>query len=154
MKHLRLIKGAIALIALGITVSGCNTAPQAKDTRPRFNESLSTSVAVEFYKWDNFFITKPDYREGGYRRPLQTDLLDNALNELNIQKDLAVVVLGWNYDAPTIAKIVTEWKSILGERGFKRVVWLRANENNKLDGKVIIEDWKQPVETPTQTAQL
>jgi hypothetical protein len=49
-------------------------------------------------------------------------------------------VIGWTYNGPELDKVVTDWKSILGRCGFQRVVLLRAQDGNGLNGSVIIDD--------------
>lgn len=154
MKVLRVLKLAGVLAVVCLSVSGCYTPSATVDTAPRFHEGVNVNVVLEFYKWDNFFIKHPDWRDNGFLRPLKRDDLGGALTTLRVQRDMAVVILGWNYTPEQTAQIIENWKSILRTQGFRRIVCLRGNENDEVDGKVIIDDWNQSAVDPKQTAQL
>lgn len=154
MKKLQTITLAILLPAMSFFVSGCYTPSESVDTNPRFHEGAYASVVLEFYRWDNFFIKRPEFRDSGFLRPLRREELGNAFTALNIPRDMAVVVVGWNYDRQQTVQIIESWKTILRGHGFHRIVCLRANEQDNIDGLRIIDDWKQSVDEPKQTARL
>ncbi|HMP83326.1 MAG TPA: hypothetical protein PKA41_11550 [Verrucomicrobiota bacterium] len=105
---------------------------------------------ILFHRWDIFFIVRPDYREDGFRRPLGVGDLNKAFQDLSVRHNMAVVLVGWNYDPRDMKQIVQGWRSVLGSHGFRRVVCLYGDDSNRLDGAPIIDDWKRPVEQITR----
>lgn len=156
MKKLRAIALAILLPAMSFFVSGCYTTQQAVDTGPQFHEGAYASVVLEFYRWDNFFIKRPEFREKGFLRPLRQEELGDAFTALNIPRDMAVVVVGWNYTSQQTTQIVESWMTILRDQGFHRVVCLRADRQDEIDGLHILADWNwtQSAKGPRQAARL
>ena len=154
MKKLRVIKELAIMAGLALLASGCYTAKQSVDSGRRFHEDAFANVVVKFYKWDNLYITRPDYRQSGFLRPLGRDDLDKAFDSLKVRRELAVVLMGWNYDSIQTAQNVEDWRAILSSQGFRRIVCLRDEEKEKLNGLAIIDDWTRPVETPKHTAGL
>jgi hypothetical protein len=147
--------GLSALVAFGaFGVSGCYTPPEYGGNLPRFNEEKSVNLVVRFYKWDNFFIVQPAYREDGFLRAVTPGGLDAAFNTLQVPRDTAVVLMGFNYDAATTTQYMDHWNSVLGGLGFRRVVCLRDDDGKKLNGLPILNDWTQPAQQPRQTAGL
>jgi hypothetical protein len=154
MKHLRSISLGLLASALCFFVCGCYTPHYAVDMAPTFTEGAYANLVVKFYKWDNIYIMRPDYREDGYTRSLRRETIPAALDELRVRRDLAVIVIGWNYGAGETAQIVEGWETLLGGQGFQRVVCIRATEENKLDGSPVIDDWKRPGDAAQKTAKL
>jgi hypothetical protein len=154
MKDQRLFKGWFIVLFACLTVSGCYSPPQGKDTAQLFHEADSVNVVLRFYTWNTFYIVQPNFREGGFLRPLKSRDLGGAFSSLKLRRDMAVVLIGTSYRGVNLTRSVDDWKVVLAQHGFRRVVFLRDNDENKLDGLPIIEDWKQPVEQTRQTAQL
>lgn len=145
---------AATLSVACVFVSGCYTPPVVVDKSPKFREDAYASVVVRFYRWDNFFIVRPDCREDGFLRPMKPNELHQAFDTLHVRRDMAVVVMA-SYGLEEQTQIIENWKSLLSSQGFRRVVCLRgADDDKKLDGLRIIEDWKQSVDQPKQTAGL
>ena len=154
MKELQVIKQLAIMVGLMLLASGCYTSKQSVDSSRRFREDAFANVVVKFYKWDNLYITRPDYRQSGFLRPLGRGDLDKAFDSLKVRRDLAVVLMGWNYDAIQTARNVEDWKAILSAQGFRRIVCLRDEEKDKLNGLPVIDDWTRPAEAPNRTAGL
>jgi hypothetical protein len=97
-------------------------------------------VVLQFSSWDYTFMVQPRYDEDGFLRPVRRDTLAQVLDGFKAQRDLAVVVIGWSYSPEDLGNLVAQWKTILGGCGFRRVVFLRSNAYNKLNGSLIIDD--------------
>lgn len=145
---------SLLLTAVLFAFGGCYSPTGETTGLPRFREESSANVVLHFYRWDNLFVTHPSYRENGFLRPLKTDDLGRVFDNLHVHRDLAVVVIGWDYESSDLTQIVDKWTNLLHAHGFRRVVCLHGGDNNKLDGLPIIEDWKQPVEPSNKSAQL
>jgi hypothetical protein len=155
MNKNRILAFAALLPVITLSVSGCYTPPEAVDNLPKFRESASASVVVRFYRWDHLLLVQPEYRDAGFLRPLKREDIGPAFNSLHVRRDMAVVVLGFNYQPGEQREIVEAWKVMLREQGFRRIVCLRSNDDSKkLNGLSVIEDSTQPVEPAKRTAQL
>jgi hypothetical protein len=71
---------------------------------------------------------------------VRRDNVKQALDEMSVQRGTAVVTVGWTYTGEVLDKVVSDWKTILGNYGFQRVVILRAQWGDVLNGSVIIDD--------------
>jgi hypothetical protein len=146
---------AALLTVVGLFVSGCYTPTSTVDSNgPRFYEEASANVVLRFYGWDHLFVVRPDFRDEGFLRPLKKDEIAPVLNVLNVKHDLAVVVMGWNYDRTQQQEIVSIWKDVLKDQGFRRIVWIKGVDDETLNGSPIVEDWRQAEVAPKRTAQL
>lgn len=139
----RWLRGLILLLAAAL-LDSCATSPRIVDTRPRFHETAAAEVVLRHYRWEHINLTKPDHREAGYLVQLSRETLGPTFEQLRVGRNLAVVVLGWCYSDAELAQLVAEWKNVLFDQGFKRVVCLRATgRGNDVDGALIIDDSRQ-----------
>ncbi|HMP83327.1 MAG TPA: hypothetical protein PKA41_11555 [Verrucomicrobiota bacterium] len=153
MNKLRFAAYTALLLAVCISVSGCYNPSHARDNYPRFKEAETVNVAIRFLQWDNICIVQPEYRENGFMRFVPAEGLDKAFDELDVRRDTAVVLMGWNYDPRDIAANAVKWKDILSDQGFRRVLCLRDYETGKLNGLPVLYDWTRSA-TPQRTAGL
>ncbi len=147
-------KFAVLLLGLSLFITGCATTQTATNQAPegkRFREGRNADVVLRFSSWEYTFMTKPFYAEDGFMQQVQRDTLGNVLNKFEIERDMAVVVVGWQYNGDVLKQIVADWKSTLGSCGFNRVVVLRASKNSQLNGSVIVEDAHFPITTAQVT---
>ncbi|MBC8095204.1 MAG: hypothetical protein H7Y43_05285 [Akkermansiaceae bacterium] len=149
MKKLNLI--ALFSIAL-LVLTGCATTQKTADESPRFREGRHANVILRFSSWDYTFMTKPFYAEDGFMQQVKRETLGQVLNKYQVERGMAVVVVGWQYNDTTLDQLVSDWKNILGGCGFRRVVILRATRNSQLNGAVIVEDANLPVTVSSASA--
>jgi hypothetical protein len=145
MKKLYLAGRAVLGLALVLSFASCSTTNTARfttpiDDAPRFVDEGSVNAVLQFASWDYTFLVRPQYTVGGYLQQVHRDDIGRVLNKLNVQRGTAVVVVGWTYTGPMLDHVVSDWKTILGGCGFRRVVVLRAQLGNKLNGSVIVDD--------------
>jgi hypothetical protein len=110
------------------------------DAAPHFMEENSVNAVLQFSSWDYTFLVRPQYLEDGYLQQVQRENLNGIFNQLHVRRGTAVVVVGWTYNGDALTQLVTDWKKILGGCGFERVVVLRAQLGNKLNGSVVVDD--------------
>jgi hypothetical protein len=145
MKKLYLAGRAVLGLAFVLSFASCSTTNTARfttpiDDAPRFVDEGSVNAVLQFASWDYTFLVRPQYTVGGYLQQVHRDDIGRVLNKLNVQRGTAVVVVGWTYTGPMLDHVVSDWKTILGGCGFRRVVVLRAQLGNKLNGSVIVDD--------------
>lgn len=112
----------------------------ADDTGPRFAEENSVNAVLQFTSWDYTFLVRPQYTEAGYLQQIHRETLNGVLSRLNVRRGTAAVVVGWTYNGDELKKLVADWKGILNDCGFQRVVILRAQMGKQLNGSVIVDD--------------
>lgn len=149
MKKLHSVAKSILGVAFLLSAAGCSTpgfqlfdsTPQVFDTHgPRFHDDAQVNAVLQFSSWDWTFLLRPEYSENGFLQQVHRDSLNQVLDRLNVRRGTAAVVVGWTVNGDALDKLVADWKSVLGRCGFQRVVILRAQEGNRLNGSVIIDD--------------
>jgi hypothetical protein len=154
MKKLFVVGKAVLLLSFIVFVSSCSTTPAPKWTTsygpyseesvtnsgPHFQDEASVNAVLQFSSWEYTFLIRPQYAEGGYLQKVRRDNLGKVFDQLHVQRGTAAVVVGWNYNGDVLNQVVKDWRTILNGCGFQRVVILRAQLGNDLNGSVIIDD--------------
>jgi hypothetical protein len=133
---------ALVLPVLCLALAGCSTpsSPHAGARAARFHEASRADAVLQFSSWDYTFLVQPRYDENGFLQQVPRDGMNRVFEQMNVRREMAVVVVGWGYNHQELSRLVADWKSILGGCGFRRVVFLRSNASNKLNGSLIIDD--------------
>jgi len=132
------IKSAASVLFLCLLLSGCASNRQAAR---RFREAKTANVVLQFSSWEYTFMLQPRYDDHGFLLQVPRDNVRQLMDRMNVRKrDLAVVVVGWNYNTEQLNQLVSDWKTILGGCGFQRVVVLKASGRKELNGSLIIDD--------------
>src|SRR5579871_6041093 len=144
MKKLFVVLKTVWAVAIVLSVTGCDTySPQAfsfDDGGPRFHDESKVNAVLQFSSWDWTFLVRPEYSKNGFLERVQPGSINQVFDRMNVRRGTAVVVVGWTYNGQALDRVVTDWKSILGRCGFERVVVLRAQDGNGLNGSLIIDD--------------
>jgi len=143
MKKLYFVGKAVLILSFVLSVSSCSTTSanlQSNDNAPHFHDDASVNAVLQFSSWDYTFLVRPQYSNGGFLQQVRRENIASVFDRLNVRRGTAVVVVGWTYNGEALDHVVSDWKSILGGCGFQRVVVVRAQLGNKLDGSVIIDD--------------
>lgn len=87
-------------------------------------------------------LTKPDSHENGFYPILTRDNVVATINHYSTGHDLAVVALNdvKHMIPQDQAAVIHDWKTLLGNCGFHRVVFLSAGRSNNIDGLPIVQD--------------
>ena len=143
-----------ALSLAGALLSGCASTQSSAHAVRHFHEAKAANVVLQFSSWEYTFLLRPRYDDHGFLLQLPREKVGQVFNEMNLQKrDLAVVVVGWNYGPDQLHQLVTEWKTILSGCGFHRVVVLKSGRKD-LDGSLVIEDSNLSGGNPPSITQL
>jgi hypothetical protein len=144
MKKLYLVGKAVFGLSFVMFLSSCatntSTYSQMDDGQPHFQDDGSVNAVLQFASWDYTFLVRPQYAEGGYLQQVRRENIDRVFDQMKVRRGTAVVVVGWTYNGEVLNKVVSDWKTILGGCGFQRVVVLRAQLGDKLNGSIIIDD--------------
>lgn len=131
----------VGAVCATLILTGCETTPQSKaDNRPRFYETAQADVILKFSRWDTIHLLRPDSREEGYLPILTRADVERELKTRHLNRELAVVVLGFLFSPVLEAQVADEWQALLSAQGFKRVVLLRTGASRTTDGLLIIHD--------------
>jgi hypothetical protein len=140
MKELRFfIKAALLSIAF-VLVSGCETAQWSSESRRYFNEAEQADVVLRFARWDYISISRPEYRRDGFLQQLRREQLSQAFDQLGARRDTAIVVVGWTYQDEVLNQVVSDWRSVLKQCGFRRMVCLRGGDRDNINGLPVLDD--------------
>ena len=143
MKKLYLVGKAVFGLSFVMFLSSCATSTNSfsqSDGNSHFQDEGSVNAVLQFSSWDYTFLVRPQYAEGGYLQQVRRENIDKVFDQLNVRRGTAVVVVGWTYNGELLNQVVSDWKTILGGCGFQRVVVLRAQLGDKLNGSIIIDD--------------
>jgi len=149
MKKLFVVGKAVLLLSFVVCVSGCSSVTTSYGSygqnpddpyAPHFTDDASVNAVLQFSSWDYTFLVRPQYVEGGYLQMVRRDNVGKVLDQMKVQRGTAAVVVGWTYNGDTLNQVVSDWKTILNRCGFQRVVILRAQMGDNLNGSVIIDD--------------
>jgi len=130
-----LLLGALIILL----ASSCSTS-RSVVAGSHFHDDAMVNVVLQFSSWDYTFLVRPRYEEKGFLQQVRRDNLNQVLDHLNVRRGTVAVVIGWTYNGPVLDKTVADWKTILGQCGFQRVVFLRAQDGNRLNGSEVIDD--------------
>jgi hypothetical protein len=133
------VRGVLAALVLGLA-AGCATSSSGRKSSSFFHDDPSVSVVLHYYRWDSIYMTRPDTRQDGFLPVLTREQIARELRHRTMRRNTAVVVIGFTQSNAQIAQLAHDWKQLLGEQGFSRVVLLRAGRNKKIDGLPVIED--------------
>lgn len=123
-----------------LLAAGCATSGDRAAQTPRFREASSANVILKFAGWDYTFLVKPAHFENGFMEPVRRETLGGILDRLQVRRDLAVVVVGAMLEADELRRVASEWKAILSDCGFGRVVIVRAQMGGELNGSIVVDD--------------
>jgi hypothetical protein len=127
----------LALSLLGtLLLTSCATPRPQEATEPRFNEENNADFVIRHYSDEVSRVFKPMQMEGPFLSTLaKQDILDLAKRQPS--RELAVVILLRSNSSDAVKQ---DWMKMLTEVGYKRVVFLRAeNSRLKVNGLPVLD---------------
>ena len=158
MKKFDAVKKSFVAVVFTLSLAGCSTPRngaifQASPAASHFHDEAMVNAVLQFSSWDYTFLVRPQYTENGFLQQVRRDNIGKVFDQLNVPRGTAAVLIGWTYNGPDLNKVVADWKSILGQCGFQRAVFLRAQENERLNGSEVIDDSILQVSSAPASAQ-
>ncbi|MFO1488875.1 MAG: hypothetical protein U1F65_10395 [Verrucomicrobiota bacterium] len=136
---MKTIKALVPAVLAALLFTGCATTQTSSGVR-HFHESKAANVVLQFSSWDYTFLVRPRYDDNGFLLQVPREQIGQVLNQMGVRdRQLAVVVVGWNYAPDKLRELVADWKTILGGCGFQRVVLLKS-AGKQLNGALVIDD--------------
>jgi hypothetical protein len=152
MKKILRVTALAALICWSVSCASTGD-NSAADTHPRFHEAAAASVIIQFNTWETIYLIRPSYRDNGFIHMFKREELGGTLTRLGVRRDMAVVILGWDYDSIQLGQMIDEWKALLSTLGFQRVVCIHASEDDEIDGSIVLDDSQLPATPQTMSAK-
>jgi len=116
---------------------------------PRFSEANKADVVIRYYSDNVTRILKPLQMEGPFLSTFDRDgVIDLAKKQS--RRELAVVVL-LQFNASD--RVKQSWQAPLRQLGYKRIVFLRAEQGLKVDGLSILDDPSELTDHQIQPAK-
>jgi hypothetical protein len=139
--RVRQVVATIALLAGLFLLNGCQSAkPNPLANLKRFQEADQATAVFKYDSWDYIFMLQPPVMEGGYRRILKVEDLRPVILSHGVSRDLAVVLLGWQYTPADHYRLGQRWNEVLKAEGFQRVVCVKTVNEKKINGSPIVYD--------------
>lgn len=142
------------LLLAGLFLVSCASHGRMAGSHRVFREADSASVVLHYSGWERIHITRPDYRQDGFLVQLSPNDIGAALDRLGVEREMAVVVLDWDHRQQNLNQIVSDWKTILRNHGFQRVVCLEVGRTRQIQGLQVIDDTRQSDVPQHRTASL
>ncbi len=124
-------------LVFSLLLAGCSTPPP--DSRARFHDSSQASVVLQYNSRDYIFMTRPSYREQGFLRQIRRPDVPDVMDQMRVARQLAVVSLTWQLEGEELRTVLSDWKDLLKQCGFQRVVFVRGWGPTSVDGAIILE---------------
>jgi len=128
----------IALAGILALATSCATNQQASG--PRFYEESAANLVIRYSSDQTIFRLKPDGHDGPYYHIFTRQQLCEADAKRAGRRDLAVVLIGWQWSAELDQQIKQGWVDSLTKLNYRRIVILRASESDQVNGLRVVED--------------
>ena len=132
-----------------ILLTSCSTPYDRLKQEPKFHEANNADIVIRYYSENISRILKPLQIEGPFLTSFDRGgVLDLAKQQAG--RELAVVVL-LQFNASD--RVKQSWLAPLSQLGYKRVVFLRAEEGMKVNGLSILSNPPEISDQPKAPAQ-
>jgi hypothetical protein len=132
---------ALLLLVGALALSGCqSTRPVPLAHLKRFTEAERASTVIKYDSWDYIFVLQPAVMDGPYRKILKVEDVGQALRANENPRDLAVVLVGWQFSERDCVTLGEHWRELLTVEGYRRIVCIKALGENKLNGSPVVYD--------------
>lgn len=146
MKHITKF-AALLLLALPALLTSCATTSEFASDGAKFREQDAASFVIRYNSDSTIFRLKPDGHEGPFHRIYTRKELCDLDAERQGDRNIAAVIISYNRVAEVERQIKQGWIHTLGQMNYRRVVFLRAGEDEAVNGLRIVEDRLLPQAT-------
>jgi hypothetical protein len=132
-----------------VFLTSCSTQQLSVRAERKFHGTMDADIIIRYYTDDVNRVLKPLQMEGPFLTTFnQEGVLDLAKQQIG--RDLAVVIL-LKFNCSD--RVKQNWLNPLTQMGYKRVVFLRAEDGRKVDGLPILENPTQLTSQPKSPAE-
>lgn len=129
----------LAVTAILALTSSCATNSQTAEG-PKFYEADSANLVLRYSSDRAIFRIKPDGHEGNFYRIFSRQEICEADAKRSGQRDLAVVLIGYQFTPELDRQIKQGWVNTLTKLNYRRVVILRCGDSDQVNGLRVVED--------------
>ena len=131
------MKRQLVFLLLGmLLLTSCATPRRPETAGPRFNEEKNADIVIRYYSDEVNRVLKPLQMEGPFLSTFDKGgVLDLATQQSG--RELAVVIL-LQFNSSDYVK--QDWMKMLAGAGYKRIVFLRAENNLKINGLPVLDN--------------
>lgn len=141
----------LAVTAILALTTSCATNSQTAEG-PKFFEADSANLVIRYSSDRAIFRIKPDGHEGNFYHIFNRQELCEADAKRTGQRDLAVVLIGYQFTPELDRQIKQSWVSTLTKLNYRRVVILRCGDSDQVNGLRVVED-RQNLQVASSPAQ-
>lgn len=127
-----------ALAVVLALVPSCATNSQALG--PKFREANAANLVIRYSSDSTIYRLKPDAHDGAFYRIYNRQQLCEEAARQQGDRNLAVVVINYIRFPELERQVKQGWVDNLSELNFRRVVFLRADNSDEVDGLRVVED--------------
>lgn len=129
----------LALPGALLLLTSCATGPKTTQG-PKFYEESAANLVIRYSSDRAIYRLKPDAHEGPFYHVFNRQQLceDDALRSGH--RDLAVVLIGYQWTPELDRQVKQSWVDSLTKLNYRRIVILRANDNDQVNGLHVVED--------------
>jgi hypothetical protein len=135
---LKTFLGCAVASAAALLFTSCATDPSSH--LARFHQQEECDAIVHFSTWEHVTIKKPDTREDGFLPMYRFPDAEKVLARQNSQRRLAAVICGSFMSKEQEEDLQQRWATSFGVLGYQRVVFLRAEFGDHVNGLSVIRD--------------
>jgi hypothetical protein len=122
-----------------LLLSSCASTQHAGVGR-KFKDTASANLVIRYASDQTIFMLKPDGHDGLFFRIFNRDELCAMDTSRTGSRELAVVVIGYNYLPETEQVIRDGWVESLAKLNYRRIVFLRFSEGKEVDDLRVIDE--------------
>jgi hypothetical protein len=132
-----MIRISAPLLLVALLMTSCATSRTPITALPRFSEEAQADLVIRYYSDDTSYVLKPTMTDGPFLSILKKDAV-LALAKQQPGRQLAVVALIHYANESESDAVKHDWTSLLTEAGYRRVVFLRARNDMKVNGLPVL----------------
>lgn len=103
----------------------------------RFSEQEGADLIVRYYTDDTSYLLKPLMRERGFLSVLDRDAVLKVAKQQPGRQLAVVILIHYNVESEAEA-VKRNWKNLLTQVGYQRVVFLRASTGMRVNGLPVL----------------
>ena len=128
---IRVVASLLLLFVL-LLATGCST-PQIA----RFSEQEGADLIVRYYSDDTSYMLKPSMTEGEFLSILDRDAVLKVAKQQPGRQLAVVILIHYNVESEAEA-VKRNWRNLLTQVGYQRVVFLRAANGMRVNGLPVL----------------
>lgn len=129
-----------AVAAVAVLTCSCASMDSKSAVGRKFNEESFADLVLRYSSDQTIFMLKPDGHEGAFYRIFDREEICALDAQRAGRRELAVVLMGYNRAVAVEKQIKDEWVTTLSGLNYRRVVFLRCSDQDKVNGLRVIED--------------